>query len=99
MLSKISSEPLISISSKHNYKTLSKSPPASLLHCIGNILSHSYEQWRDFLTMAALSFTNGCSDFHLCTIFTINTEVTRSQRNRRRQRRLQIFLKNFTFEV
>ena len=26
-----------------------------------------------------------------------NTEVTKSQRNRRRQRRLQIFLKNFTF--
>ena len=28
-----------------------------------------------------------------------NTEVTKSQRNRRRQRRLQIFLKNFTFEA
>ena len=27
------------------------------------------------------------------------TEVTKSQRNRRRQRRLQIFLKNFTFEA
>ena len=29
----------------------------------------------------------------------INTEVTKSQRNRRRQRRLQIFQKNFTFEA
>ena len=29
----------------------------------------------------------------------LNTEVTKSQRNRRRQRRLQIFLKNFTFEA
>ena len=28
-----------------------------------------------------------------------NTEVTKSQCNRRRQRRLQIFLKSFTFEA
>ena len=28
-----------------------------------------------------------------------NTEVTKSQRNRRRQRRLQIFLKKFTLEA
>ena len=53
----------MSISNKHNYKTFSKSP-ASLLHCIGNILSHSSRKWRDSLTMAALSFTNGCSEFH-----------------------------------
>ena len=32
-------------------------------------------------------------------LLAINTEVTKSQRNRRRQRRLQIFLKNFTFKV
>ena len=69
MLSIISSEPLMSLSNKHNYKTFSKSPPASLLHCIGNILSHSSGKWRDFLTMAALSFTSGCSELHLCTIY------------------------------
>ena len=69
MLSRISSEPLMSISNKYNYKTFSKSPEASLLHCIRNTLSHSSGEWRDSLTMAALSFTNGCSEFHLCKIF------------------------------
>ena len=69
MLSRISSEPLISISNKHKYKAFSESPTASFLHCIGNLLSHSSGKWRDSLTMAALSFTNGCSEFHLCTIF------------------------------
>ena len=57
MLSRIFSEPLTSISNKHNYKTFSKSPPASLLHCIENILSHSSRKCRDSLTMAAVSFT------------------------------------------
>ena len=57
MLSRISSELLKSISNNHNCKTFSKSPTASLLHCIGNILSHSSGKWRDSLTMAALSFT------------------------------------------
>ena len=61
MLSRISTEPPMSISNKHNYKTFLKSLPASLLNCIGNILSHSSGKWRDSLTMAALSFTNGCS--------------------------------------
>ena len=65
MLSTISSEPLMSISNKHNYKTFSKSPPASLLHCIRNFLSHSSGKWHDSLTMAALSFISGCSEFHL----------------------------------
>ena len=69
MLSRISSEPLTSISNKHNYKTFSKSPPASLLHCTGKILNHSSGNCRDSLTMAALTFNNGCSEFHLCTIF------------------------------
>ena len=69
MLSRISSEPLMSISNKHNYKTFSKRPTASLLHCIGNILSHSSGKWRDSLTVAGLSFTNRCFEFHLCTIF------------------------------
>ena len=57
MLSRIFSEPLLSTSNKHDYKTFSKSRPACLLHCIGNILSHSSGKWRDSLTMAALSFT------------------------------------------
>ena len=71
MLSRNSSEPLMSISNKHNHKTFSESPPASLLHCIGNILSHSSGKWCDSLTMAALSFTNGCSAFHLYTIYSL----------------------------
>ena len=69
MLSRISSEPLTSISNKHIYKTFSESLTSSLLHCIGNIFSHSSGKWRDSLTKAALSFTNGFSEFHLCTIF------------------------------
>ena len=59
----------MSTSNKYNYKTFSESPPGSLLHCIENILSHLSGKCRDSLTMAALSFTNGCSEFHLCTIF------------------------------
>ena len=69
MLSRISNELLMSISNKHNCKTFSKSRPASLIHCMGNILSHLSGKWSDSLTMAALSLTNGCSEFHLCTIF------------------------------
>ena len=57
ILSRISSEPLMSISCKHNYKTFSEGPPASLLHFIGNVLSHSSGKLHDYLTMAALSFT------------------------------------------
>ena len=59
MSSRISSEPLSSVSNNHNYKTFSKRPTASLLHIciIRNILSHSSGKWRDSLTMAALSFT------------------------------------------
>ena len=69
MLSRISSEPLMSISNKQNYRTFSKIPPASLIHCIKNILSHLSGNWRDSLTVAVLSFNNACSMFHLCTIF------------------------------
>ena len=50
-------EPLMSKGNKHDYKIFSKSLPASLLHCIENILSHSSGKFRDSLTMAALSFT------------------------------------------
>ena len=48
---------LMSLSSKQNYKTFSKSLPASLLHCIENVLSHLSGKCHDSLTMAALSFT------------------------------------------
>ena len=68
MLLTIPGEPLISVSNKRNYTAFSKSLPASLLHCIESILSHSSGKWSDSLTMAALSFTNGCSEFHLCII-------------------------------
>ena len=57
MLSTVSSEPLTSMSNKRNYETFSKSPPASLFLCIGNILSHSSAKGGDSLTMAALTFT------------------------------------------
>ena len=56
----------MSISNKQNYKTFTKSPPASLLHCIKNILIHSSGKRHDSLTMAALSFTKSTG---LCTIF------------------------------
>ena len=69
MSSRISSEPLMPIINKHNYKTFSKSHPASLIHCIENVLNHSSGKWCDSLTMDALSFTNGCSEFHLYKIF------------------------------
>ena len=67
MLSRIFNVALMSISSKHNHKTFTKSPPASLSHCIENVLNHSSGKCRDFLTMAALSFTKTTG---LCTIFT-----------------------------
>ena len=65
MLSRTSSEPLMSIRNKCNYKTYSESPPASFLHCIGSIFSHLSWKWRDSLTMAPLSFTTEFSEFHL----------------------------------
>ena len=87
MLSIIFSEPLMSVSNKHKYKTFSKSPPASLSHCIKNILSHSSGKCRDSLTVAALSFTNGSSEFRLCTIFVhwylLGNSVIISSRKRR----------------
>ena len=46
----------MSISNKRNYKTFTKGPPASLLHCIENILNHFSGKCFDYLTMAALSF-------------------------------------------
>ena len=66
MLSRIFSEARKFIANKHNYKTFTKSPPASLLHYIKNILNHSSGNYRDSLTMAALSFTKSTG---LCTIF------------------------------
>ena len=69
MLSRIFVEPCMSIINKQNYKTFSKSPPASLVHCIENVLSPSSGKCRDSLAIVDLSSTNGCSEFHLCTIF------------------------------
>ena len=46
------------INSKHNYKTFTKSHPASLLHCIENILNQLSGKCRDSLA------DNGCSEFH-----------------------------------
>ena len=57
MLSRIFSEAFMSITNNHNHKTFTKSPPASLLHFIENILNHSSGKCGDSLTMAALSFT------------------------------------------
>ena len=57
------------LSNKHNYKTFSKSPPASLAHWIENILSHSSGKCCGSLTIADLNSTNGCSEFHICTLF------------------------------
>ena len=45
------------ISNKRNCETFTKSSPASLLDCKENILNHLSGQYRDSLTIAALSFT------------------------------------------
>ena len=58
----------MSISSKHNYKTFTKTPAASLLHvlCFKNILNHSSGKCLDSLTMAALNFARSTG---LCITF------------------------------
>ena len=56
----------MSMNNKHNYKTFTKRPPASLLHCIENVLNHSSGKCHDSLTMSAPSFTKSTG---LCTIF------------------------------
>ena len=68
MLSRIFDEPLMSIINKHNYKTFAKSSPASLVHCIENVLSHSAGKCRDSVAIVDLSSTSGCPEFHLCTM-------------------------------
>ena len=93
LLSRISSEPLMSLGNKHNYKTFPKSPPASLLHCIGNILSRSSGKWRDSLTMVPLSFTSGCSKFHLVQYLFTNISLyllisPKQQRNYQREEKM-----------
>ena len=47
----------MSIMNRHNYKTFSKSPPISLVHCIENVLRHSFGKCRDSLAIAGLSST------------------------------------------
>ena len=56
----------MSLSNKHNYKSFTKSQPASLSHFIQNILNHSSGKCGDSLTIAALSFIKSTG---LCTIF------------------------------
>ena len=46
----------MSVSNKHNYETFTKSPAASLLLCIKNILNHSSGK--------CLDSDNGYSEFH-----------------------------------
>ena len=65
-ISRIFSEALVSVSNRHNYKTSTKGPPASLLHCIENILNHSSGKCHDSLSMAALSLTKSTG---ISTIF------------------------------
>ena len=65
----------MSISNKHNHTTFTKSPPASLLHCIENILNHSSWKCRNFPSlMAALSFTKSIVQ----NLFTNITSATAS---------------------
>ena len=45
----------MSLSDKHNYKTFTKGPSASLLHCMENILNHLSVKCRDSLA------DSGCS--------------------------------------
>ena len=66
MLSKVFSEAHMSLSNKRNYKSFTKDPPVSLLHCIENVLNHSSGKCHDSLTMAALNLTKSTD---LCTIF------------------------------
>ena len=47
----------MSISNKYNCKTFTKSPAASLLLCIKNILNYLSGKCLDSLTVAGLSFT------------------------------------------
>ena len=55
----------MSISNKHKFKTFTNSSPASLLHCIENILNHSSGKCSDSLTMAAVSYNKSTG---LCSI-------------------------------
>ena len=66
VLSRIFSQALRSKSNKHDYKTLTKNPPATSLHCIENILNRLSGNSPDPLTIAALSFAKSSG---LCTIF------------------------------
>ena len=45
------------ITNKHNYKTFTKNPSASSLHCNENILNHSCGKFRGSLTKGALCTT------------------------------------------
>ena len=70
MLSRIVSEVLTSTSNRHNYKTFTKNPPASLLHYVENILNHSCGKCRKSLKMATLS-SNKSTGFNLYNIYSL----------------------------
>ena len=67
MLLRIVSEALTSMSNTHNYKTFTKSPPASLLDYIENILNHSCGKCCRSLKIAVLSLKSQLA--LICTIF------------------------------
>ena len=60
----------MSISNTHNYKTFTKSPPASLLHYIENISNHSCGKCSKSLKMAALSL-NKSTGLNLYNIYSL----------------------------
>ena len=72
MLSGIFSEALMSISNKHNCKTLTKSSPTSLSHFMKDVLNHSSGKCRDFLTRADLSFTK-LTSLCQCNIYSLSS--------------------------
>ena len=65
-------ELLISIINKHNQKNTTRKPSQKVLLHLGTLHGkrHLSGKCRDSLAIADLSSTNGCSEFHLCTIFT-----------------------------
>ena len=66
----------MSINYKHNYKTFTKSPPASLLHSIGNILNHLSGKCSHSLTMAALiqlAFVKTINNGSACSVLFLGT--------------------------
>ena len=82
MLSKIFSEAL-SLSDKHNYKTFTKFPPGSLLHCIENIFNIYLGSGVILgLTMAAQSFTKSTGHLFIYSFILLSSSVIISYRKK-----------------